>query len=162
MTEFTLRNEMTDFQKNYCFKMLDKIEKRPISGIFNQQSNLFENHNSKYINKPKKVMDFQTIRKKLTEGQYKTMNEWGQDVRLIFSNANICFKEDSPIYKMAQDLSEWFERKWNDYPRSEEEQWVKKLRKVQESVKFLSDHFPIDKAFIPEKEEVSANSAEKK
>lgn len=161
MTEFTLRNEMTDFQKKHCFKMLEKIEKHPISEIFMQQSNLFDNHYAKYIDKQKKVMDFKTIRKKLTDGQYKCMNEWGQDVRLIFSNAKNNFKDDSPIYKMAQDLSDWFESKWNDYPRSEEEQWVKKLRKVQESVKFLSDHFPIDKTFIPEKEEVT-NSTEKK
>lgn len=162
MTEFTLRNEMTDFQKQYCLKMLDKIEKHPISQIFATQSKLFENHFIKYTSKPKKAMDLQTIRKKLTEGQYKTMNECGQDIQLIFSNTTSCFKEDSPIYAMAQDLSEWFDKKWIEYPRTEEEQWVKKIRKVQESVKLLSEHFPIDKSFIPEKEDNPQSSSEKK
>lgn len=162
MTEFALRDEMTDFQKNYCFKMLDKIEKHPISQIFMQQSNLNDSHFSKYIDKQKKVMDFKTIRKKIIDKQYKSMNEWGQDVRIIFSNAKNNFKDDSPIYKMGQDLSEWFENKWNDYPRSEEELWVKKLRKIQESIKYLSEHFPIEKSFIPDKEDAKEIIADKK
>ncbi|OHT01825.1 Bromodomain containing protein [Tritrichomonas foetus] len=159
----TLRQGMTPFQKQYCLKLTEKIEKHPISEPFRDQSNNNNNTDFQFSSlKIKENVDLVTIKKRLSEGHYKCINDWGKDVRLIWSNAQQYYPADMPIHVMAQDLSEWFEKKWLDYPRTKEEQWAKKLKKVQTLISALNESFPIDNAFIPEKEETKKDSNEKK
>lgn len=160
MTNIPVRNEMTLFQKQYCLNMLDKLQKHPISELFLEQPNYTDKRFSGYTDKPKKPMDLKKVREKIKDNQYKCINEWGTDVRLVWSNIISCYPSDSPLTKMAQTLSSWFEERWKDYPRTEQEQWVQKLKKVQDSFSYLKDNFPLDKTFIPEKED-NSNKAEK-
>ena len=143
---------MTDFQKKYCLRMLDKIEKHPISELFRDKPSAIDDRYSTSLIEPEKYMDLKIVRKKLEEGQYKCINDWGSDVRMIWKNAQDNYP-DSAISLMAADLSRWFEKRWGEYPRTEEEQWAKKLKKVEASVRNLTSKFPIDKSFLPEKQQ---------
>ena len=141
---------MIDFQKNYCNKILDKIESHHISELFKQPSEPGDERYAGYLDIPKKPMDFSTIRKKLNENQYKCIGECYSDIRLVFSNAMTSYPESSGIYKMASDSSNWFEKKHADYPRTKEEYWFQKIKKIQKEIKYLHDNFPISKSLLPE------------
>ena len=144
---------MIEFQKQFCLKMLDKIEAHPLSELFREPAEPGDERYAGYLDKSKKPMDLSTVRKKLNENQYKCIGECHNDIRLIWSNAISSYPESSNIYKMASDMSNIFEKKWGDYPRTKEEWWYQKLKKVQKSVKYLHDNFPIMKSLLPEKTE---------
>lgn len=141
---------MIDFQKNYCIKILDKIESHPISELFRAPSEPGDERYAGYLDIPKKPMDFSTIRKKLNGGEYKCIGECYSDIRLIYSNAMASYPESSGIYKMAADSSSWFEKKLSDYPRTWEEHWFQQIKKIQKQIKYLHENFPISKSLLPE------------
>jgi hypothetical protein len=140
---------MIPFQKAYCLKMLDKIEKRPISVFFRDPMSSETEYMSGYLERPKKPMDLRAVRKAVLDGTYKTINEWGADIRLIWSNAQYCYPQDSPISMMAAELSAWFEKKSTEYPRSEQENWMKKVKKLRVRVRELHETMPIKRELIP-------------
>jgi hypothetical protein len=141
---------MFEFQKAYCLKMLDKIEKRPIASFFRDAPSPDTEYMGGYLERPKKPMDLRTVRQRLVDGTYKTMNEWGVDVRLIWSNAHSCYPPESPIYLIALELSAWFEKKWANYPRTQAEHWATKLKKIRPKIRQLRDGMPIRTDLIPQ------------
>lgn len=78
--------------------MTEQFNKTPIGNLCAQfTQTLIAHPMSLYFRKPttddgylqiiKNPMDFDTIRKKLKDGQYSSHNEWKKDVDLIYSNA---------------------------------------------------------------------------
>ncbi|KAI9298098.1 Bromodomain-containing protein [Neoconidiobolus thromboides FSU 785] len=60
----------------------------------------------------KHPMDFSTAKTKLDTGKYNTVDEFGADIRLIFTN---CYKYNPPsgqVYLMGKRLEQVFEKKW--------------------------------------------------
>jgi hypothetical protein len=146
--------QMDEFQRSYCHKMLDKIEKRPVAQFFKEPLTADSEYMSGYVEVPQRPMDLGTIRKKLNSGAYSTISEWGADVRQIWWNAQSIYPKESPIHIIAHELSDWFERKWSEYPRTRQEQWMKKVTKLGRLVKWLNERMPVKKDLIPQPEEL--------
>ncbi|KAJ8299919.1 hypothetical protein KUTeg_021438 [Tegillarca granosa] len=64
----------------------------------------------------KKPMDLGTIRKKMDNREYKTATEFGEDVRLIFTNCYRYNPSDSDVVAMARKLQDVFEMKYARMP----------------------------------------------
>jgi hypothetical protein len=129
--------------------MLDKIERRPVSVFFREPMSPHNEFTSGYVERPKKPIDLRMIRKNLSDGVYKSINDWGMDVRQIWSNAQSSYTTDHPIYMIAYELSAWFEKKWVEYPRTEQEGWMKKVKKLRALVGRLNETMPIKRDLIP-------------
>ena len=135
------------FQKEYCLHLLDKLEKMPISYPFRQ---LGSNQKPNYSDIVKQPMDLALIRKKLENDEYKDYIEWGSDVRLVWFNAQTYFAKGTPENTMALTLSDWFEPRFQDFPRFPVELWLKKLKTLQKKMKKLVTTSPIVKGLLPE------------
>jgi hypothetical protein len=58
----------------------------------------------------KRKMDLRTVREKLADGQYDSVEECLTDVQLIWDNCKLYNTEDSPIYKMAQTMEAYAQK----------------------------------------------------
>merc|ERR1711959_324902 len=56
-------------------------------------------------------MDFGTIETKLTSGAYEQVDEWIDDVRLVFGNAKTFNPSDHIVHKMANMVESNFDKK---------------------------------------------------
>jgi hypothetical protein len=82
-------------------------------------------------------MDLGTIRKKLAEGNYRTVQQFIDDIHLICSNAILFNGESSVFGFIAADIRKWVGDRYRDKPVSQEDEWQKKLENI---VGRLHDH----------------------
>lgn len=66
----------------------------------------------KIIRKP---MDLSVIKKKLDDNQYKSREEYCEDLRLMFNNCETFNEDDSPVGKAGHNLRSFFETRWNEH-----------------------------------------------
>ncbi|KAL0268350.1 UNVERIFIED_CONTAM: hypothetical protein PYX00_010324 [Menopon gallinae] len=59
-------------------------------------------------------MDISTIKKRLTDGVYKTKEEFVFDVRQIFNNCETFNEDDSPVGKAGHAMRSYFEARWGE------------------------------------------------
>jgi len=59
----------------------------------------------------KNPMDLGTVQKRLTGGEYDSVDQWMDDVRLTFSNATSFNPPDHPVHQMAKSLDIAFNKK---------------------------------------------------
>lgn len=64
----------------------------------------------------KQPMDLSTIEDKLLNEEYKTPEEFYQDVMLMFNNCYLYNPKTLPIYQMAQEMEKIFKEKWDQRP----------------------------------------------
>lgn len=131
-----------EFQRVWCRKLFDRICAMHLSEPFQKPVISDGNHNPGYHDVVKNPMDLGTIREKLINRQYNTAQEWADDVRLVWYNALSYNYKNSSTFLMAQQLSDYFEKKWKRFPRSFEEQWMMRLERVEAKVNSLIESAP--------------------
>ncbi|CAK9163932.1 unnamed protein product [Ilex paraguariensis] len=110
-------------EKNALGLILNKIQKKDIYGVYAEPPDpeeLADYHD--VIDHP---MDFATVRSKLGNGSYSTLEQFESDVFLICSNAMQYNSPDTIYYKQARSMQELAKRKFQklklDFERSEKE-----------------------------------------
>ena len=139
---------LTDFQKGYCQKIMNKLKKKPTTEPFwkapskddDRLMTLFDVKTEMYLDK---------VQEKLDEGKYKDYIEWGSDIRKVWANAMQIYGSNDLKNTIASELSDWFENIFSKFPRVPEELWVQKLKKLHSSIKRLNKHSPIIKELLP-------------
>lgn len=114
---------LPDFQREWCIKMINKINKMEISMPFRSELTREYGINKDIIDIVKTPMDLSIVRERLENNLYNNIDEFGRDVRLIWGNTLKIFRKGSSVYAMAADLSNWFEKRFNNYPRNQVEEW---------------------------------------
>ena len=107
----------------------------------------------------KHPMDLGTVETKLLGGSYKTIRDWADDVKLVWSNACTFNTEGSDVFELATQLSHDFEGRLDGLPMSaslresggqrglQAEEWnackavLKEIRKHKDASPFLD---PVD------------------
>ncbi|KAI8811400.1 Bromodomain-containing protein [Cladochytrium replicatum] len=69
-----------------------------------------------YFDIIKNPMDFSTVRKKLEQGEYGSMDEFQEDIRLMFRNCREFNLKGSEVYEMGGKLEKIFDEKWKLRP----------------------------------------------
>ncbi|EOA12469.1 hypothetical protein CARUB_v10025841mg [Capsella rubella] len=90
--------------------ILDKLQKKDIYGVYAEPVDPEELPD--YHDMIENPMDFSTVRKKLTNGSYSTLEELESDVLLICSNAMQYNSSDTVYYKQARTIQEMGKRKF--------------------------------------------------
>lgn len=120
--------KLTDTQYKYCQKITNKISKLSIAEIFLYPVDL--NVCSDYLTYVKKPMDLGKVSEKLETHQYSTLNDWRNDMNLIWKNALAYNPQSSVAYLMAEELQKKFKELTETVPLSKDEEWVFKLKKI--------------------------------
>lgn len=118
---------MNSFQRSYCEKTMDKLEKRPICQYF-IDVNPLESDSAVQVQGVKRPPNLRAVRLKLQRSEYKNINEWAVDIDYVFKRA--CPKDDkSRHYElMALEMRRFFRKKWRQFPRSEREHWIMRVK----------------------------------
>ncbi|XP_010448939.1 PREDICTED: uncharacterized protein LOC104731304 [Camelina sativa] len=90
--------------------ILDKLQKKDIYGVYAEPVDPEELPD--YHDMIEHPMDFSTVRKKLANGSYSTLEELEGDVLLICSNAMQYNSSDTVYYKQARTIQEMGKRKF--------------------------------------------------
>jgi len=92
----------------YCRKILNKLIKHQYGWPFNQPVDPAALNIPDYLDIIERPMDFGTILKQLNRNAYTSIEEFRQDVSLVFSNAMTYNASTSDVYIMAQTLQNVF------------------------------------------------------
>ncbi|WCJ32944.1 DNA-binding bromodomain-containing protein [Euphorbia peplus] len=104
--------------------ILDKLQKKDTYGVYAEPVDLEELPD--YLDVVDHPMDFATVRSKLGNGSYATLNHFENDVYLICSNAMQYNSSDTVYHKQARTIKELAKKKFHklriDFERSDKEQ----------------------------------------
>ncbi|KAL6975909.1 hypothetical protein U1Q18_024704 [Sarracenia purpurea var. burkii] len=95
-----------------CSALLDKLMKHKHGWVFNTPVDPEALGLVDYFDVIKHPMDLGTVKSRLNTNWYKSPREFGEDVRLTFSNAMTYNPKGQDVHVMADQLSKIFEEKW--------------------------------------------------
>jgi len=133
---------MNDFEKRKCLELTNKMFVKDLCRPFKEKVDPERDGAPDYFTIIKNPMELSTIKKKLAANDYKTIEQWAEDVNLIWKNAKLYNNEGTLIYLIAQELENWFNRKLARIPRNKDEEWVFLLRKSSKALSRLAQHPP--------------------
>ncbi|KAL4455005.1 hypothetical protein ABPG74_006387 [Tetrahymena malaccensis] len=99
-------------------EIIQRLTKNKNSEPFKKLSSLAKNPD--YLKIIKEPMDLQTVETNIKKKYYSNIDEMAVDVNKIFANAKLYNKEDTDIYKKAVELEEYFKKKYQKSPLSNE------------------------------------------
>jgi hypothetical protein len=135
------RTRLSEFQRRWCIDILDKLKKKRIAEPFHKKLVPDQSQNQKYADLPD-LLDLDMCRSKLQTEEYESVIQFGIDVRKVFSGNIQAHPPGHPIFQMACDLQEWFEKRFLQFPRSQHELWMMNLEKARKKVASLIKKAP--------------------
>lgn len=87
-----------------CREVMDELTKRPTSKMFAEPVDPVRDEAPGYFDLVKNPMDLRTIREKLDKGEYSGVEQWKNDVNLVFSNAVLYNGKSSAVGVIAAEL----------------------------------------------------------
>lgn len=133
---------MNEFEKRKCVELTTKMWNKDLCRPFRDKVDPERDGAPGYFNIIKRPMDLGTIKKKLNANEYKSIEQWAEDVNLVWSNAKLYNNEGTLINLIAQELEQWFSKKLRKLPRNKDEEWMINLQKSSKTLTRLSQHPP--------------------
>ena len=102
-----------------------------------------------YLNVIKKPIDFEKIRENLSNGVYKTVTQWNDDMVLVFSNAMRYHAPDVIWHKIAEyDLS-FYRKKVESFISKDSQRYYDKMNKAMRELTRLLQESPVPQQIDP-------------
>ncbi|MBA0685185.1 hypothetical protein Goari_026723, partial [Gossypium aridum] len=95
-----------------CEALLNLLMQHNFGWVFNSPVDVVKLNIPDYFTVIKHPMDFGTVKKKITSGQYASPLDFAADVRLTLSNAMTYNPPGNDVHIMAETLSKYFEARW--------------------------------------------------
>ena len=124
------QSQITPTQLEFCKKLTKKIYDMPLARYFRSPVNVHEVPNYKV----KKPMDLGTVTTKLENDSYKNVDQWRNDMRLIWDNAREFNQPGTLLNQIATELKSYFEKKTAIIPHTDFELWQLKVKKQHQKV----------------------------
>lgn len=134
---------LTENQRLECLRVMDQLSTRAVSGMFSKPINPKDDDCPNYYQVIDKPMDLGTVRKKLEENIYRTVEEWKKDVDLVWSNS-LKYNKTGLITVITADLKEYFDKISRSVSDSVAQDWKTKLSQIRDeletAVKEIAKH----------------------
>lgn len=131
---------LSSFQKTKCLEIIDKLINWPICSPFIHDVDPNNDGAPDYLNVVKEPMSLTKVKEKLQHGEYKDLDQWKNDVNLIWTNAEEYNGPDGLFTHMAKEAELKFKKKCDRFPKDPEHEWydrlkrtINKLREIVES-----------------------------
>ena len=98
-----------------CGDVLKILQQHPHSWVFNSPVDPVELGLPDYFEVIKRPMDLGTIKKRLENGCYHSLEEFQVDTNLTFENAMLYNPEGSVVYNMAKEMKDKFAVDWDKF-----------------------------------------------
>ncbi|GBB91294.1 hypothetical protein RclHR1_01850004 [Rhizophagus clarus] len=141
---FSKETQVTDFSIkliDFCCNILHELENTSDAHLFFKY--VEKNVTDKIVKYP---MDLFTINSKLKNNEYTRLEEFEEDIRLIFCNCYTYNDVESEIYCLGKVLESVFNKKWNENLIFQGKQ-TRKLKRVRDSNDVDTDSLYTDNSF---------------
>jgi len=135
-------NQITPTQILFCKKITKKIRSLPISGDFSRKVDPVADGARDYYEKIANPMDLGTVLKNLDVSHYKTVDQWKNDMNLIWNNALSYNHAGTPLYYVADALMKLFQEYSSQIPRNEYELWSHNVNKATKKLEDMMKGAP--------------------
>ncbi|GBB89813.1 hypothetical protein RclHR1_16620001 [Rhizophagus clarus] len=105
----------------YCYDILCELKNKPYSYLFYKYTD-----NSDYFKYSRDPIDLFTINSRLENNEYSDIDEFENDIRLIFHNCFTNNNEESEIYYLGKALECAFNKKWIENPQIKQKEKLKR------------------------------------
>jgi hypothetical protein len=126
---------LSEYDKEWCARIHGELVKWSMTSPFRVPVDPVRDNAPTYFDVVTKPMDLQTMKRKLTDGQYKAPAEFVDDFLLICDNAIKFNGESSMFAYMALDLKNWIKEQFKNKAASSEDEWHQKLTDVIDKLK---------------------------
>jgi hypothetical protein len=103
---------ISDVAMQQCYKLLLVMKNHRWAWPFNQPVDPEKLGIPDYFNIIKKPMDLGSVEKKLLNNEYENIQEFADDVNLVWQNCMTYNQPDSDVVRMAEELKRIFAEKW--------------------------------------------------
>ncbi|EAY06895.1 hypothetical protein TVAG_056890 [Trichomonas vaginalis G3] len=93
---------------------------------------------------PEQKFDLNSIKTKCENKEYKTLEEYRDDVNKVLATGLEKKNKDNFMYIMAQEAYLWFNNKINTLPRNQEQEWRDKIAKQVAKINELLQYNPLN------------------
>ena len=111
--------------------VLDHLNEFSISKMFAAPVDPVKDGCPDYLEKVAKPMDLGTVRKKLINNEYATVQNFKDDVNQIWENTAIYHKKNAIIYYLAQQLESVFKKEMKCITGNDIESWLAKNEEIK-------------------------------
>ena len=128
---------ITPFEMEYMKVHLEKLMNHPLSVAFAKPVDPERDNLPKYSRVVRTPMDLFTVKKKLESNEYKSIDDFVDDINLIWENAIKFNGKKALISQCAQELAKKCDAWFEIIPSNELEQWeidVSRQRKAFERI----------------------------
>ncbi|OHT07175.1 bromodomain-containing protein [Tritrichomonas foetus] len=150
---------ITKYQRSQCKSIVEKLTKLAISLPFQQKLTEKDGLPCQIHDIIERPMDLSIIKRNLDDGRYKSIQQWEQDMRLIWDNATLLYRPGTPIYAMAKDCIDWFDKQMESFSRSKSERWLVRFNKTHQKLQKLVDSYPGEKRSRSTEREIEESNA---
>ena len=120
---------MNDYQKECCKKFLDVLLKEPMTVPLRHPVDPVKDHCPTYLEIIKNPMDLSTMKKKLTQNKYETLQAFIDDIQLICDNAATFNGKASMLAMVGEDIMRETEKWRENIYSSANEAWYKNMER---------------------------------
>ncbi|OHT02934.1 Bromodomain containing protein [Tritrichomonas foetus] len=135
----SVNSTMNQVQAQFCAKITKKISNFTMARFFRQPVDPKRDGAEDYLDKIKKPMDLGTVLQNLHDSKYQSVDQWKNDMNLIWKNAMTYNNQASPLYIIAQDLQETFKKLVETIPKTHTEEWLMRVRKEHNKLQRIID-----------------------
>lgn len=135
---------LSKFQLSKCNQIIDKLISWQICSPFVELVDPERDGAPDYLQIIEKPMALREVKNKLNNNEYTTLENFKEDVDLIWSNAKKYNGEDTLFTHMAMEAALWFNEKMKNFPSNQEEEWTRKIQKKAKKLLEVLQHPPTE------------------
>ncbi|KAH0788699.1 Bromodomain containing protein [Histomonas meleagridis] len=128
--------------KEKCIEIMNKLMERPCSSLFLTPVNPERDGAPDYYNVVKKPVDLGTIKKRLEDDEYQSVNAWAREMSLIWGNAEKFNGKDSILFYLALEIKKHFEKEYQNIADLSLQSWIQTVSKLKDKLDDLLDEPP--------------------
>lgn len=146
---FIKKNQMNEYDKSWCQKLLTELNKMPITVPFRLPVDPIRDSAPNYLKIVKQPMDLGTMKKKLAADEYHTVQSFIDDIKLICDNAKLFNGEKSYYGLICDDIMTEVHKFYCEKVNNTHQEWLKSLNKAVYELQEHMKYAPVDSSIIP-------------
>lgn len=140
---------MNDVEKEFCLNFTQKLIDCELSIAFVHPVDRHAEYAPEYFRIIEHPMDLTTVKNKIIDEKYKSVEEWHGDINLIWKNAVTFNKKPSLLFFVADFLQKKCDRHLSKIPRTKQDLLLMKLDKVNNKLTKLLAFDMVEQSSVP-------------
>ena len=140
---------MNDVEKDFCLNFTQKLIDCELSIAFVSPVDRNADYADDYFRIIEHPMDLTTVKNKIIDGKYKSVENWRADINLIWKNAVTFNKKPSLLFFVADFLQKKCDRHLSKIPRTKQDLLLMKLDKVNNKLTKLLSFDMAEQSSVP-------------